>query len=439
MKLFDRILLRVTNEARLRSWLTRRFERDLKKFLKNRQQIRFKAINKPDVSVIMPVFNSAHHTLRCLLSLAAENKVSLEVIVFDNASHDATAELLQRCENIVVVNSSENLGFVGAVNAAAKHAHGRFVLLLNNDATILSGSIQDATDLFDNEANVGAVGARIRLAAGRVQEAGSIIFRDGTTDGYLRNAETEDPSGMYMRDVDFCSGVFLLMERSQFADVGGLDEIFAPGYYEETDLCMRLRAKGLRIIYTPSILIEHFEFGSQASSAAFAAISERLPRFLKRWQATLNAEGYFDRDVLAGIASRRLIPHPRLLLILDYGLPGELPDAIQQTIRSAIQRKWHISLFITGLKHISWTQFYAIYGNKIELVLNNQSSDLSNLIAERKNYFDLVSAVGLRAVTALEKLHEGVPECLIGVESISGVDTAELELALERLSPKNAI
>jgi GT2 family glycosyltransferase len=436
MRLIDRMLLRLLGESGFRLRLTRRFEKDLQAFLQSGQQIKFKTVAKPDVSVIIPVFNSAHHTYRCLRSLAADTSVSMEVIVYDNASNDATAELLQRCKNITVVENAENIGFVGAVNAASRHAHGRFVLLLNNDTTILSGSLRDATGVFDTEPNVGAVGVRIKLASGHLQEAGCIIFQEGTTNGYLRGRKTNDPGGMYMRDVDFCSGVFLLMERSQFRSMGGLDEVFAPAYYEDTDLCMRLRAKGLRIVYTPSILVEHFEFGSQPSAAAFSAISEQRPLFMQRWQAALNSEGYHERKVSNEIASRRLVPRPRLLLVLDQGLPEDIPVSIRMAIQSAIGNRWTVSLFIMGLRHVSWPEFHALYGNKIELIFNRRSSGLLKLLRARKNYFDLVAALGAQSSAALEKLRKSAPDCLAGAESFMGMKASELEQIVEKLSAR---
>ena len=434
MRLIDRFILQFLGKNHFRSHLTRRFKNNLQAFFQSGRQIKFNAAANPDVSVIIPVFNSAHHTYRCLQSLVAEPNVSLEVIIFDNASTDATTELLQRCENITVVRSAENLGFVGAVNAAARHANGRFMLILNNDATILSGSIRDATGIFDAEPNVGAVGPRIKLATGHVQEAGSIIFQDGTTDGYLRNKKNDDPSGMYMRDVDFCSGVFFLMERSQFASIGGLDEAFAPAYYEDTDLCMRLRARDLRIIYNPSILVEHFEFGSQPSAAAFAAISERRPIFLQKWQATLDSEGYDKPEVPNEIASRRLVARPRLLLILDRGAPEKLPGSIRSSIQSAIGKNWKVSLFIMGLRHVSWQKFHALFGNKIELIFNRRSDELFKLLLARKGYFDLIGAIGPQSTAALQKLRSIAPDCLTGTECFMGAEASKLEQIVEKLS-----
>jgi O-antigen biosynthesis protein len=433
----DRYLLSLIGEKFFRLWLTRRYKSDLRTFLKSGQKIRFNAVTSPDVSVIVPVFNSAHHTLRCLSSLVAEHRLSLEVIIFDNASNDATAELLARCENIVVIKSVENLGFVKAVNAALKHANGRFVLLMNNDAIILEGSIGDATNVFDAEQNVGAVGARIKLATGRVQEAGSIIFTDGTTDGYLRNKRSDHSSGMYMRDVDFCSGVFLLLERRRFVGLGGLDEAFSPAYYEETDLCMRIRAQGLRVIYNPCILIEHFEFGSQPTAAAFAAISKRRPIFLQRWQEKLSSEGYCKAGTLNDVASRRLVSHPRLLLILDQCSPEDVPDSIQAAIQLAVRKNWQVSLFIVGLRRVSWPQFFALYGNKVELVLNRGAGQLFKFARQRRCYFDLVAVIGVGASDALGRLQTKVPESLAGAVTISGTDVRQFEQALDNPPIKN--
>jgi GT2 family glycosyltransferase len=434
MQLMDRFLLLLKGEKLFRLRLIRRFRRDLQAFLQGGQQIAFPPVTNPHVSVIIPVFNSAHHTLRCLQSLVKQSDVALEVIVFDNASDDATEELLQRCKNIVVVKSEKNLGFIKAVNSAAHRARGRFVLLLNNDATLLSGSILDAINIFDTERDVGAVGARIKLASGRVQEAGSIIFRDGTTDGYLRNKKSDHSSGMYMRDVDFCSGVFLLLERQRFVEMGGLDEVFSPAYYEETDLCMRLRAHGLRTVYDPTILIEHFEFGSQPSATAFEAISKRLPIFLGRWQATLDAEGFFPRSGSHMAASRRLVPHPHLLLVLDNARLDEIPNSIRQTMQSAIERKWHVVLFIIGLHHVSWLKFHALYGKKTELVLNSGTADFLKLVRERKNDLDLVAAIGVRSSALVGELQKNSPNDLANVEITSGMSVVELERELEILS-----
>jgi GT2 family glycosyltransferase len=432
MRPINNFLMYLGARKLIRSVLTWRFKRELAEFLRSGERIRFDSGAAPMVSVIIPVFNSAHHTFRCLKSLAADASVPLEVIVFDNASTDATNALLQRFENITVIRNAENLGFLKAVNLACTHAHGQFILLLNNDATILSGHLADATRVFENEPSVGAVGARVKFVTGHLQEAGSIIFRDGSTDGYLHKSRSDHFSGMYMRDVDFCSGVFLLLETRKFAKMGYLDEAFAPAYYEETDLCMRLRAEGLRVIYNPSIVVEHFEFGSQPSRAAFAAMAARRPIFLQKWQATLDSESYASPEVSNEVASRRLVPHPRLLLILDQNLPENIPAPIQSAIRHSLARGWHSSLFIVGLKSVSWEKAHTVLGNRIELILNRGKKELAQLVQERRGEFDLIAAIGVDAEHAINHAKNVAPGSLSGTEIVSGKDPEVLTQALNR-------
>ena len=378
-----------------RTRLVKQYKSELAEFLSSNQRIKFDPIKKPEISVLIPVYNSAYHTLRCLKSLAADQSCALEVIVFNNSSSDETSELLQRFENIVVINSEKNLGFVGATNAAAHQARGRLVLMMNNDITILKGQLRDAAQLFATEKNVGAVGGLIKLATGRIQEAGAIIYRDGTTNGFLRNRKGEYAEGRFVRDVDYCSGAFLLLDRKYFIESGGLDEVFAPGYYEETDLCMRLRAAGLRIIYTPQIVLEHFEFGSLASGAAFERMARNRKIFVDRWKKALDAENYAKPFSSSFAASRRLISHPRVIIVLDSAksLPG-----VHSAMLELIQSGWHIGMMIIGQKNIGNTNFPIEEFIKIEF-LPDQS--LKKLHRQRPFYFDHFLAIGSTAKTKI--------------------------------------
>jgi O-antigen biosynthesis protein len=393
MKLSDKIRLRILGENHFKVHLLKSLKRDLEAFLKSRQRIIFNASSAPKVSIIVPTFNGAHHTLRCLLSLATDRNTSFEVIIFDNGSTDQTYELLNRCDNIQVIKSPKNLGYIKANNAAAQHARGEFLLLLNSDTRIVEGSIQDSVNVFSMEKNVGAVGVRIKLAIGKLQEAGCMIFQDGTSNGYLRYSEAEDPRAMFMRDVDYCSGIYLLLKREQFLDLGGLDEIFVPAYYEETDLCMKLRARGLRVVYFPSIVVEHFEFGSQSSRAGRVAIHERRPIFIDRWKHELATQGFSptERALNTDISSRRLVPRPRILLISRELELEKMSENALGMITAAIKNGWHVMLLGVSLKKFSWPKCYEILGREVEISFDTSNSSVRKLLKTRPNYFTLVS------------------------------------------------
>ncbi|WP_422018696.1 class I SAM-dependent methyltransferase [Roseibium sp.] len=247
--------------------LFRRFQQDvLDKFLARDEEIRLPHAFSPKVSIILVLYNNAELTLPCLKSLQSERDITLEVIIIDNASSDRTHELLEKVKGAKIVKNEDNIGFLLAVNQAAEMANGEHILLFNNDATMRPGTLEAAIKRLDSDPGIGAVGGRIMLLDGRLQEAGSIVWNDGTCLGYARGDEEDAPHVMFARDVDYCSGAFLLTPKKVWEELGGFDTIYAPAYYEETDYCMRLWEKGYRVVYDPKAIIDHFEFGSAAKS-----------------------------------------------------------------------------------------------------------------------------------------------------------------------------
>ena len=101
-----------------------------------------------------------------------------------------------------------------------------------------------AIETLEQIPDAGAVGGRIILPDGTLQEAGCVIWKDGSCAGYGRGGDPEAREFNWRRVVDFCSGVFLVMPRKLFASLGGFDETFAPAYYEEVDLAVRIREIG---------------------------------------------------------------------------------------------------------------------------------------------------------------------------------------------------
>lgn len=246
-------------------------------------RLAFRPQPDPVVSIVVVLFNNAALSLQCLISIHAQQTTPLELIVVDNASTDETTLLLDRLEGCTVLRQQENLHFLRAANVGARAARGRHLLFLNNDATLCSQALAEACGIFDREADVGAVGGQILLLDGSLQEAGSIIWRDGSTSGYGRGSDPLDPSFQFQRDVDYCSGAFLMVRRAVFDELGGFDPLFAPAYYEDADLCVRIWEAGLRVVYSPRIRIVHLESASYgADGSAKRHIVNNRERFKRR-------------------------------------------------------------------------------------------------------------------------------------------------------------
>ncbi|WP_156995358.1 glycosyltransferase, partial [Elstera litoralis] len=175
---------------------------------------------RPQVSIVLVLWNQVDLTYACLTALAAETDVPLDVVIVDNASSDATGTLLARVEGATLVPQSENLGFLRAVNLAVPHCRAERVLLLNNDAVMRPGSLAAALATLESSPDIGAVGGRIVLPNGRLQEAGSIVWQDGSCTGYGRDLLPEAGEAMFRRDVDYASGAFFAVPPRGFRGNG---------------------------------------------------------------------------------------------------------------------------------------------------------------------------------------------------------------------------
>jgi GT2 family glycosyltransferase len=263
-------------------------DRALREFLDSPgARLVFNRPERPAVSVVVVVWNKAPFTFLCLASLLAAGGSDYELIVVDNASSDETGELLRRCDGVAVIRNADNEGFVRAANAGAARARGRMLLFLNNDAMITPGALDALVSAMELNEGVGAVGAKLVWPDGRLQEAGSIIWKDGSAQAYGRGDDPARGDYGYLREVDYCSGAALLVDRGLFERLGGFDEGYGIAYYEDADLCMAVWAAGLKVLYQPKAVVVHHEFTTSTPSLARDLCQLNRPRFAHKWRRLL--------------------------------------------------------------------------------------------------------------------------------------------------------
>lgn len=374
-----------------KAWLRRRHARDLSQFLATKQRIAISGAPSPRVSIVVVLFNAAELSFRLFRSLAVALDVPAEIIVVDNNSTDRTADLLARIDGIRVERNGANLHFLRAANQGAALATGEFILFLNSDAEVAPGAVGHAVRALDEDAKAGAVGGRIVLADGRLQEAGSIVWRDGACFGIGRGADPDDAQFQFRREVDYCSGAFLMVRASLFRMLGGFDEAFAPAYYEETDLCMRLRHAGYATVYEPRIRIEHFEFGSSKSGEGVELQRRHRSKFVEIHKAELErSHRPSDDGVLAG---RMRDDRPRILIVDDrvpYPSLGMGYPRAADLVRAVHDAGWFVSFFPMWHREIDWEAAYALLPRDIEILAGRGAARLAHTMRERQGYYDLV-------------------------------------------------
>ncbi len=248
----------------------------------------------PRASIVIPVYGAFAHTLACLRAIAAHPPLApFEVVVVDDASPDDSLERLRAIGGLRVHARPTNGGFIAACNDGAALARGEYLVFLNNDTVPQPGWLDALLATFDTVADAGLVGARLVYPDGRLQEAGGVVFADGSGWNYGR---FDDPDGCrygYLRDADYLSGAAIAIPRALFQRLGGFDARYAPAYYEDTDLAFAVRAAGLRTLYQPAATVVHDEgtsSGTDTASGPKAAQVRNQQVFADKWRDALQSQ-----------------------------------------------------------------------------------------------------------------------------------------------------
>lgn len=283
--------------------------------------IEFPVHEEVAVSMIIPVFNQFRFTQACLASLQEHNSTQVfEVIVVDDDSTDATAEAVPRIPGIVYLRNEANSGFIASCNRGAEKARGKYLVFLNNDTLVRAGWLSALLNTFAEEPKAGIVGSKLLYPDGRLQEAGGIIWQDGSGWNFGKFDDPQKPEYNYLREVDYCSAAALMIPSALFHKVGGFDRRFAPAYYEDTDLAFKVRRAGFMVFYQPLSEVIHYEGGTSGTDLSTGAKQHQNVNrsiFAETW-----ADELMTKPVNGDVASlKKSAPGGKKILVLDHHLP----------------------------------------------------------------------------------------------------------------------
>lgn len=292
------------------------------------RSIELPVFDAPLVSVIIPIYGKCDYTLRCLMSIAAQlPRASFEVIVVDDCSPDRSAEVLQQVRGVRLLLNEKNQGFIRSCNIGAKAATGEYLYFLNNDTEVIHGWLDELLNTFHLFSNVGFVGSKLIYPDGSLQEAGGIIWKDGSAWNFGRNQNASLPVYNYAREVDYCSGASIMVPRPLFEELGGFDEHYLPAYCEDSDLALKIRDAGYSVLYQPMSVVIHHEgitsgtdTGGQGAKAYQIENSKKL---FQRWKHRLahHQENGIDVDAAKDRMAQRRV------LVLEHCTPTPDQDA----------------------------------------------------------------------------------------------------------------
>ncbi|MCX7661081.1 MAG: glycosyltransferase family 2 protein, partial [Candidatus Omnitrophica bacterium] len=213
--------------------------------------------------------------------------IEFEVFVVDNASSDGSQEMIKKeFPQVYFIENKENLGFARANNQAFKLARGRYLLLLNPDTKLIDNALKQMVDFMDNHPHIDAIGCKLLYPDGSLQKSCRhfpSVFTDLAETFYLSALFPKSPIFNYylmgswahdsLREVDQPYGACLLFKEEIVKKVGLMDERFFM-YYDEVDLCYRIKKTGGKIFFVPQIKIIHYANQS----------SNQVPLEAERWK-----------------------------------------------------------------------------------------------------------------------------------------------------------
>ena len=268
----------------------------------------------PDLSVVIPTFDTASMTLRCCRAVLSSMPDETEVIVADDGSRDGTVELLaQEVPAVLVVSLESNRGFAPAANRGAALARGRIILLLNSDAIVMPEALRELLAAFDADPALGVAGARLRNDDGTPQWSGGrtptlpwmigVVSGAGRFARFFRGCIPSEAA----REVDWVSGAAMAIRREVWEAAGPLDERFR-FYCQDIELCLGARKAGwhVRIVETASVV--HAIGGTVANRNPLHHDPERLWPDLLDWGTAYYGRRWSvaARVVLVSVARMRI-------------------------------------------------------------------------------------------------------------------------------------
>lgn len=346
---------------------------------------------QPLVSIIVPVHNQWSFTHSCIASIIKHSgDVPFEVIVADDLSTDETCRIAQMVRNVRVVRNLINLGFLRNCNEAAKHAHGKYLLFLNNDTNVQCNWLAPLVELMERDLSIGIAGSKLIYPDGMLQEAGGIIWQDASGWNFGWRDAPEKPDYNYVKEVDYLSGASIMVRRELWERTGGFDERYVPAYFEDADLAFQARSLGYRVVFQPKSVVVHFEgvsHGKNLSTGVKAYQKANKQKFKDRWQEVLQRDHFPNgRHVFQARDRSR---YRKTLLVIDHYVPMYDRDAgsffMYSLLRALVELDYKVIFWPENLyAHQPYTDVLQQMG--VEIILGRH--DFAAYLSEFGGYFD---------------------------------------------------
>ena len=266
-------------------------------------RIRYQILGNPKISIVIANKDHASDLRRCVTSIVEKSTYdNYEIIVVENNSEtneifDLYEQLQKAYPQVKVVKFEGAFNYSAVNNLGASHATGEYILLLNNDTEVITSSWMEELLMYAQREDVGAVGAKLLYADRTIQHAGVVIglgaHRTAGHTHYKIPVQNLGYMGRlcYAQNVTAVTGACLMVKKSLFDEVGGLEEGFAISL-NDVDLCLKIRALGYLNVFTPFAELYHYESisrGLDDQGEKAERYNKESAKFREKWAKELEA------------------------------------------------------------------------------------------------------------------------------------------------------
>ncbi len=239
------------------------------------------------VSIIIPTYNKSEYVVEAVKSIEKSTKSPYEIIIVDDGSTEDLFTPFKENKKITVIRNEVNSGFPKSVNRGLQESSGKYILLVNNDTVCTKGSIDRMIEIAELNEKVGLVGVISNEASGPQWDKKAKYTTMNQMHAYANRLRLKNKGKHYI--FPRIAFLFTLIKREVIDKIGGLDERFSPGYYEDDDFCLRAQLGGFKGIIAPDIFIHHH------GSVSFSAMGEERriklsdinrQKFKEKWGGT---------------------------------------------------------------------------------------------------------------------------------------------------------
>ena len=284
-------------------------------------------VELPLISVIILNYNGREVLKDCIDSVLRSSYPELEVIVVDNGSTDESYKIAEKYgQKVKLIRSSYNLGYSAGNNLGIKVARGDYILLLNNDAILHPECISELVKVALTDPKIGVLGCKVYYRGTRIiQHAGGRLNLTATTLPHIGAFEKDRGQYDEVKDVDYVSGVAMMISRKAVNKIGFLDEEYF-AYWEDVDYCFKARKADFRIVYVPKAVVEHYE-----------SFSWKKKSFLQKYLFQRNRLLFILKNFSGKQLIYILLKEPKRVIQMVYeGIKRLLPDAPQKIFGESV-------------------------------------------------------------------------------------------------------